>query len=211
MIGIMGGAFDPVHYGHLRPAQELHTALALESMRWIPTGQPMHRKKADTSPEHRLKMLQLAIEPVSEWQLDRREIDSGEPSYMVNTLASLREELGDRVPLLLLLGVDAFNHLAGWYHWRQLFELAHIVVSYRPGCDVNEHKTDELAKLIQHKRVDDAAQLRQQATGCILFHEVTQLDISSTAIRSMLIRGQSPRFLLPDAVLEYITHHSLYM
>ncbi|MBD3671820.1 MAG: nicotinate-nucleotide adenylyltransferase [Gammaproteobacteria bacterium] len=208
MIGILGGAFDPVHFGHLRPALELEQALGLEQLRLIPTGRPPHREAAHAEAGHRVTMLERAIEG-SDWLIDRREIERDGPSYMVDTLAELRTELGAERPLALMLGLDAFMGLTGWHQWRRLFELAHIVVSHRPGAEL-QGMDAELARELSQRQALQPSELHGRSAGLVWLHPVTQLDISSTAIRSLLAEGNDPRFLMPDAVVDYLRSHKLY-
>jgi nicotinate-nucleotide adenylyltransferase len=139
--------------------------------------------------------------------VDDREVRRAGPSFMVDTLKEIRSEAGD-TPLMLLIGQDAANALDGWHRWRDLFGLAHLVVMRRP--DAHFHCAGELRREIELRRVDEPGRLRQAAAGCVLALEITQLDISSTLIRELFARGRSPRFLMPDAVIEYIFERRLY-
>ncbi|WP_305907358.1 nicotinate-nucleotide adenylyltransferase [Methylomarinum sp. Ch1-1] len=204
MIGVYGGTFNPVHYGHLRTALEVSEAFALDEIRLIPCRLPPHRRQPQASAELRLRMLQLALSGVPGMRADRRELDREGPSYMVDTLRSLRRELADQ-SILLFLGVDAFAKLKTWHQWRQLFDYAHIVVMTRPG-----HRHDELDDFFDRRLVERPALLRKQQAGYLYFQHVTQLDISATAIRELIALNKDPRFLLPDSVIAYITEHKLY-
>src|SRR5260221_467262 len=132
-IGIMGGTFDPVHFGHLRLAQEAAEILGLELVRWVPAGQPWHRVAPLASAQHRLEMVRLPIEKNALFELDDAEIRQTAPGYTVETLERLRGEFGAKRPLVLLLGTDAFRNLSSWQRWRDLFDLAHVFVAQRPG------------------------------------------------------------------------------
>jgi len=207
MIGIFGGTFDPVHHGHLRVALELYQLLGLEEIRFIPCRQPPHRSMPQGSDAQRLAMLQLALADQPGFVIDQRELWRDGPSYMVDTLASIRAEVAD-LPVCLIVGADAFAKLAGWHHWTQLIELAHIVVAHRPGNAFLLE--DELLALYQRCQVDDARELSRAPAGHILRCQVTQLDISSVKIREELASGRSVRYLLPDAVWTYIQQQGLY-
>jgi len=211
MIGILGGAFDPVHHGHLRPAVELQQALGLEAIRLVPTGQPAHREAARAAADHRVAMLGLAVDGMPGWSIDRSELERDGPSYMVDTLEALRDDLGTEIPLVLLLGLDAFSGLSGWHRWQRLFDLAHVAVSHRPGAGL-DHLAGEpaLSRELSQRLVGSAAPLHSRSAGMIYLHPVTQLDISSTAIRDMVAREADPRYLLPDSVRDYIHSHHLY-
>lgn len=204
MIGIYGGTFNPVHYGHLRTALEIKETFALDEIRLIPCHIPPHRDQPDVSAETRLKLLQLAIENTPELVVDRRELDREGPSYMVDTLKSLRTDFVD-CPILLIIGIDAFDKLDTWHQWQRLFNFAHVVVMTRPG-----YKHSPLCRFLEDRLVDQSKQLLEQSAGCLYFQNVTQLDISATAIRELLANGKDPRFLLPDSVIDYIKQHKLY-
>jgi len=207
MIGIFGGTFDPVHHGHLRVALELYQQLGLDEVRFIPCRQPPHRSMPLASDAQRLAMLQLALSGQSGFVIDERELQREGPSYMVDTLTSIRAEVGD-VPVCLIVGADAFAKLAGWHHWRHLIELAHIVIAHRPGNAFLLE--DELLALYQRCQVDDAAELSRSQAGHILRCQVTQLDISSVKIREELANGRSVRYLVPEDVWAYIQQQGLY-
>ncbi len=204
MIGIYGGTFNPVHYGHLRTALEITQAFQLEQLRMIPCHLPPHRQVPDVSAETRLQMLRLAVADTPGLQLDRRELDRAGPSYMVDTLQSLRAEF-PQTSLLLIMGADAFAGLSNWHCWQQLPELAHIVVMTRPGFS---HPA--LSEFWQARHCTDKAQLATQAAGYLMFETVSQLEISATYIRQIIAAGGNPQFLLPDAVLAFIKQHQLY-
>lgn len=207
MIGLLGGTFDPIHYGHLRIALEVKEALGLAQVRFIPCRQPPHRDAPGATPQQRLQLLRLAAADMPGFAVDTRELERDGPSYMVDTLASLRSELGD-TPLCLILGRDAFLGLPGWRRWRELLDYAHLAVVQRPGPSLPS--AGELAVLEEtHRR--EPGQLRAAPSGGICFLPVSQLDISATRIRELLRSGRDPRFLLPDAVLESIRRTGLYL
>lgn len=207
-IGILGGTFDPIHDGHLRLALELLETLALQEIRFIPSRQPPHRTAPGAAPAQRLAMLERALTGQPGFILDDREMRRQGPSYMVDTLASLRAQFGDTRPLCLLLGEDAFAGLESWHRWREISELAHIVVASRPGHELN--LSGELAAQTAIRRLEDTDQLGAQPAGGILFQPVTPLDISATAIRALIAQRRSPRYLLPEAVRTYLHEQGLY-
>jgi len=210
-IGILGGTFDPVHFGHLRMAQELRDELQLASVRFVPAASPPHRDQPQTAAAHRVAMTRLAIAGNPAFSLDTRELDRPGPSYTFDTLTELRAELGRDTPLCLLVGGDAFLGLPTWHRWRELLDLAHIVVAHRPGAIPSEAAmADELRALWEKRRTDDPASLHRSPAGNILLHRITALDIAASAIRSTLRHGRSVRYLLPDAVSDYIQTHHLY-
>lgn len=212
-IGLLGGTFDPIHYGHLRLAEEMADALGLDSVRLIPAGLPPHRAQPLASPEARKDMVQLAIAGNPRFVLEQYEVLKAMPSYMVETLTALREEVGYATPLVLFLGLDAFSGLTGWHEWQRLLGLAHLAVAYRPGHAEPgwERALDpQLRQLLLQRQTGLASNLRHAPAGAIWLHAITQLDISATRLRAMIRLGESPRYLLPDAVIDYIRGHQLY-
>jgi nicotinate-nucleotide adenylyltransferase len=211
-IGLIGGTFDPIHFGHLRMAVELAGWLGLERVRFIPAAQPPHRSQPRTAIHHRVEMTRIAIAGNTGFALDTREVEREGMSYTVGTLKSLRQELGTDMPLWLFMGADAFLGLNTWNNWRQLFELSNIAVAHRPGYRLTHADAlgDELREVLQRHQVKGTP-ASGQAAGQILLRPVTQLDISATAIRNAIREGISPRYLLPEAVLHYIHTHHLYL
>lgn len=212
-IGIFGGTFDPIHFGHLRLAEEMAAALNLREVRFIPSGQPPHRAMPQTSALHRVEMVRRAITGNPCFVLDEREVQRTEqhasPSYTVDTLNELRAEVGPAQPLYLLLGADAFMGLPSWHEWRRLFELAHIVVAERPGTAWQHALPQDLQAEIGTRWVE-AADAHVGAAGKVLGLQMTPLAISARAIREALAAQKSVRYLLPDAVLDYLQQQQLY-
>ncbi|HEC19385.1 MAG TPA: nicotinate-nucleotide adenylyltransferase [Gammaproteobacteria bacterium] len=210
MIGVFGGTFDPVHCGHLRSALDVKQALGLRELRLIPCYQPPHREAPVANPGQRLTMLRAAVGDESDLLVDNREMQREGISYMVDTLASLREEVGDE-PLCLILGSDAFLQLDSWHDWRRIPELAHIVVTHRPGWELAiEQASPAIQALWRERHVSDLAELGQSPAGKIFLQPITPLEISATRIREMVAAGENPRFFLPDAVWNLIRMNGLY-
>lgn len=216
-LGIFGGTFDPVHLGHLRLAEEAADSLGLAAVRWIPAGQPAHRAQTAKAPRvaaaYRLEMVRLAIAGNPRFTLDSAEVDAAAPSYTVPTLERLRAapDCGAHRPLVLLVGADAFAGLPDWHRWETLFELAHIAVAHRPGFPVDAASLPPaLAAIYRRRRAESPARLAAAPAGCIVTFAMTQLAVSATQIRALLANGQSPRYLLPDAVIAYIQKQLLY-
>jgi nicotinate-nucleotide adenylyltransferase len=207
VIGILGGTFDPIHYGHLRPAAQVLQALDLEEIRFVPTARPPHRKPPVASYEHRSRMVELAIASLDRFRVDDRESRIPGPSYTVHTLASLRAELGKQ-PLCLLIGSDAFLELESWYQWRRLLQLAHIVVMERPGSPMAT--AAQLPAWASERVCREKGELARSPSGKLLLQHVDPQDISASRIRAMIANGQSIAGLLPDAVWHYIRRNRLY-
>jgi nicotinate-nucleotide adenylyltransferase len=206
-IGIFGGTFDPVHIGHLRTAHELLTTLDLAEVRFIPSRLPPHRPPTVAPEALRLRMLEAAVDGLPGFRVDDRELRRPGLSYMVDTLASLRAEVGAQ-PLCLLLGLDAFLGVPTWHHWRELPELAHIVVARRPG--IAGEIDGEDGDLLRSRVISEPGGLAAVPAGGVLMLDVTQLEISSAAIRRLVEAGADPRFLVPDTVRELILKTHIY-
>lgn len=207
VTAIFGGTFNPIHFGHLRSALELTEFLGLTSLRFIPARQPPHRRVPAVSAEHRAAMVELAIAGEPRFVCDRRELDRDGPSYTVLTLESLRTELGEEHSLLLTMGCDAVQGLAGWHRWQELLNFAHLVILARPGWKMPA--TGPVAALLEDRR-GSMEQLVSAPAGTVLSLELRPQDVSATAIRGLLQSGMSARYLLPERVLEYIDEHGLY-
>jgi len=209
-IGVFGGTFDPIHYGHLRLAEDMADVLSLDRVLLIPAGQPPHRGAPRIAASHRLEMVRRAIAGNPRFVADAREVQRPHPSYTVDTLISLRTELGAAQPLWLLLGADAFLDLPSWHEWRRLFELANIAVAERPGARLMQ--SDAIMEPLKSEMSQRQVTLGTPTgpAGSVLLRATPPLDISATAIRDILARHGSARYLLPDAVLDYIHEHQLY-
>lgn len=206
-MGIFGGTFDPVHYGHLRTAFEMLQALSFGEVRFMPCGSPPHRDEPIAPPELRLEMVRLATEGQRGFVVDDRELRRDGPSYSVDTLSALRGEFPLR-PIALIIGMDAFLGLPKWYHWREILQLAHIVVAHRPGWRAPD--VGPLGELLADRGTHRVADLHEAKAGHIYIHDVTQLEISSTEIRALVAVGRDPRFLMPDPVRKLIAESGCY-
>ncbi len=195
MIGILGGTFDPVHYGHLRPALEVMQAVGLRQVRFVPNNIPPHREIPSLNSQSRLELLSTAIADQPGFVLDERELLREGRSYMVDTLASLRQDFPSE-SICLMLGTDAFLGLKQWHQWQRIPQFCHLIVTTRPGFEFSSDAIDDLPVTLARS----AAKLDEVAAGRILLQSVTRLDISASAIRKMLANGQSVRYLLPDTV-----------
>jgi nicotinate-nucleotide adenylyltransferase len=206
-IGLFGGTFDPIHYGHLRTAFELWQALRLAQVRFLPTGDPPHREPSLASPELRLQMVQAAIAGSGAFVADDREMRRTGVSYSVDTLLDLRREYPER-SLCLLLGMDAFLGMPHWHRWRDIFELAHVVVAHRPGWKAPI--TGPLGEVMVDRGTGSVRELHGAPAGRIYVHAVTQLEISSTELRQLILAGRDLKFLVPEPVRELIATSGCY-
>ena len=207
-IGVFGGTFDPIHYGHLRTAFEMLQALQFEEVRLIPCGDPPHRGATHADAKLRFRMVEVAIQELAGFVSDDRELRRDGPSYSIDTLTSLREEFPDR-SLGLIVGMDAFLGLPKWHRWDEILDLAHIVVAHRPGWRAPD--MGPLGALINEHGTHKVNDLHIASHGRIHIHAVTQLEIASTEIRDLVAAGRDPRFLMPDAVRNVIEETGIYM
>jgi len=208
MIGVLGGTFDPIHHGHLRLALEMSEQLGLEKVHLIVSANPPHRQMPQTPAEMRFEMVKLAIENEKNLIADDREIKRNRPSYTVETLLEMREEMGKELPICLILGMDAFLGLLTWFKWEKLLELAHLIITQRP--EINQTFSEPLQKLLEKHQIYDINKIKEKSAGYILFEAVPMLNISATQIRQCFIKKQNPRYLLPESVLKFISQQGLY-
>ena len=204
MIGIFGGTFDPVHYGHIKPALSVKQALHLTQLRFIPNRIPPHRQKPWLSVAQRLSLLESALKDSPDIIIDQRELNREGPSYMVDTLKSLKSDFPDE-GFCLIIGMDAFYGIASWFKWRSLFELCQLVVTTRPGFDQNEikhHMGSSDYQFLAQKMTTDinvfTAAESPPEMGGILLQSVPQLDISSSEIRQNIQNGDEVSQWMPQ-------------
>jgi len=206
-VGVFGGTFDPIHYGHLRTAFEMLQALDFGEVRFIPCGDPPHRGSTFATAVERLAMVEAAAAGQPGLVVDDREVRRSGPSYSYDTLASLRQEFPDR-SLGLILGMDAFLNLPGWHRWDEILDLAHIVVAHRPGWRAPDY--GPLGDLLADRGTHKVESLHASPAGLVHIHAVTQLEIASTDIRQLIAIGRNPRFLMPDSVIEVMQELACY-
>jgi len=206
-IGIFGGTFDPIHFGHLRTGFELMQTLQLQQLRWIPSGRPGHRDAPLATPDMRLSMVRAAIEGQEGFVADDREVKRERTTYTIDTLEELRNEFPES-PLCLILGMDAFLGLPRWHRSTELLSLCHIVVAHRPGWQLPQAGT--LTELVSTCGTTNVAELHAALSGRIYVHAVTQLEIASSELRAILVSGGDPRFLVPEPVRRIILETGCY-
>jgi nicotinate-nucleotide adenylyltransferase len=204
MIGIMGGTFDPIHYGHLRTALEAAEALSLQQVLFIPTHTPLLKQRPTCSKEDRVNMLKLAINNTPLFTLDEREIVREGCSYTVDTLSALCADYPAE-QFVFLLGADAFAGFKQWKNWQAILQQVHLAVLHRPDYSV------DLSAWQPQQWVTDRVVLQGMLSGGIFPLAVTQLSISSTFIRQQITQQKNVRFLLPDQVVNYIMERRLYL
>ena len=176
-------------------------------MRFLPTGNPPHREAPLASSELRLQMVRAAVAGQPGFAVDDREIRRSGVSYSVDTLIDLRREYPQR-SLCLLLGMDAFLGMPSWHRWREIFELAHVVVAHRPGWKAPI--TGPLGEVMVDRGTGSVRDLHGSIAGRIHVHAVTQLEIASTDLRELILSGRDLRYLVPDAVRDLIVRTGCY-
>jgi nicotinate-nucleotide adenylyltransferase len=211
-LALLGGTFDPVHFGHLRIAQDTAAALKLPEVRLIPAQQNVLRDRPGASAGDRFAMLQLAVQNVPGLVTDDCELKRESASYTITTLEHFRAAYPTR-SLIWLIGVDAFLKIQSWHRAHELFDFAHFVVLNRPGFATANVFSASMSDVWQGRATNDAALLSSETHGRIYLHTVAPQAISATEIRNMIRAGASDEALLPllpAAVLAYIRQHRLY-
>lgn len=209
MIGVYGGTFDPVHYGHLRTSLEVREALELDELRFVPCQIPPHRGAPGATPEQRVAMLRAALADAPYGvRIDTRELERAGPSFMFDTLSSIRDDIGSKTPLALIVGSDAFHGLHRWHRWQSLIELAHIVVMQRPGTEPTWPL--EVDVFFAHRLCQHPTDLNIRPAGLIHIIVVSQLEISASHIRQLVGQQKSAQYLTPEPVLRLIDQNQLY-
>ncbi len=203
LIGVNGGTFDPIHFGHLRSALEVLMALELDEVKFIPSFQPVHKDAPCVSAVDRCEMVRLAIKRQPLFSLDTIEVDREGASFMVDTLSTLKKKNPDDT-LVLMMGVDAFAKFDSWHKWQDILEVANLAIMNRPGCVKSySKKVNEILK--KHK-----VESLNLSFGQVVELSVTQLDLSATALRSFLQKNETVDYLMPASVVEYIQKNNLY-
>lgn len=211
-IGLFGGTFDPVHFGHLRLATELAEAFHLDNVVFIPAGLPYHRgRDAHATSEERLTMLKLATQRDARFDVDDRELKREGPTYTYDTLAEIRKERGPDQPLVFLSGSDSFEKIDTWHRWTELFDLAHFVVAIRADDQEWQSRGPGAFPKDAWPRITlNPREMLSAPAGKIMTFFMTPIAISSTAIRTLAHESASIRYLTPDPVVEYVRSHNLY-
>ncbi|MBC7990806.1 MAG: nicotinate-nucleotide adenylyltransferase [Luteimonas sp.] len=206
---LYGGTFDPVHNGHLAVARHARDALSAE-VHLMPAADPPHKGPTHADARQRAEMLALAIGTESGLVLDRRELLRDGPSYTIDTLRALRGEIGQQVPVALLVGADSFLGLSSWRSWQQLFELAHFVVAERPGNGLEDRLPAELSRQTDGRWIESPAGLHHDPAGRILRLQQPLRSESASDIRRRIRDQDAWQDQLPPPVAAYIVENGLY-
>jgi nicotinate-nucleotide adenylyltransferase len=209
MLGILGGTFNPIHNGHLHLAERLQQTLGFEAVRFMPAAIPALKDVPSVSAEQRAGMVKLAIINHPTFEIDTRELERAGPSYTIDSLISLRKELGDEVSICWLIGSDAFAKLNTWHRWSELLNYCHFLVVKRPHSEQLNWNA-EVESLLESHETSEVETIKNSASGKILIQEIEALDISSTQIRQHIASKENVGNLMPSNVINYIQKYHLY-
>ena len=207
-IGILGGSFDPIHFGHIKPGLQLAEKFQLQSIRLIPCKVSPFKDDTFASAQHRWNMISIISGSSELFEADSRELERNTPSYTYETLREIASEVSSETTLFWIMGEDALLGFPGWYHAEEIMRLCHVLVMRRPGYDASDD--GETSEWLKRYMCDDKDKLEQKQCGYIYITDVELFDISSTQIRDIVQAGEQPRFMLPGGVWNYIKRNNLY-
>ncbi|MBI5587874.1 MAG: nicotinate-nucleotide adenylyltransferase [Deltaproteobacteria bacterium] len=211
-LAVIGGTFNPIHYGHLRVAEEVRESLGLDKILFIPTFIPPHKTDEPmTPPKTRLDMARLAVSDNPGFEVSDIEIKRGGKSYTIDTVRALKSGAGEDLKVFLIIGSDSFNDITTWCEYRELFRLSSFVVVERPGYPVKTPGEVLPVELARKFWYDASAGVFMNSDGnTITYLQTTLIDVSSSEIRRKVREGRSVRYLLPGQVMDYIYGQKLY-
>lgn len=207
-LAILGGTFDPVHFGHLKSAVAVRDLLGVAILKLVPSFIPPHKSLPDSTAVQRLSMLQIAMDDLCGIAVDDREISRQGVSYTVETLQSFRDEVGGNRPLYFVLGIDSFCTLNEWQRWREINDIAHLVVLSRPGY--RPKIPSELQDWANRNTVAGISCIEGRSCGGICHVDLVQIEVSASKIREMIGAGIRPTGKMPEKVIDYVFEHRLY-
>ncbi len=209
LYAILGGTFDPIHYGHLHLANSLIKKLSLSKIIFMPNHIPPHRPQPKASAKQRVAMIKYAIENNALFAVDELELKKTTPSYTIETLKTIRKHITPEQPLAFIVGQDVLLTLSTWHQWQSLIDYCHLVICQRPGYHKDIREKQLLDWFTQH-HTNKVSLLHQQPHGYIYPADIPVLSISATEIRQRCANGLQYNKLLPNAVHQYILQHHLY-
>lgn len=208
MLGIFGGTFDPVHFGHIKTALGLLEHFDFEQVRFVPCQRSPFKQRVYADARHRRQMLNLVVSSNDKLIVDDRELRHLGPCYTIDTLKELREEAESYKPLVLIMGMDAYSDFCRWRDYREILLLCNIMLLQRPGYVLAERGCEK--ELYERHIASDIMEISETLNGHIYLSDERKVDVSSTAIRQAVAAGRQPRYLLPGSVWNYICEHNLY-
>ena len=210
-IGIYGGTFNPIHFGHLRAAEEICQRFKMKEVIFVPSADPPHKESKDiVQPIHRLKMTNLAVTGNPKFSVSDVEIQRRGKSYSIDTVQELKKLRPDD-DLAFIMGIDAFLEIHTWHKYEEIFAECDFIVTSRPGAAKKSFQQaipERLRNSFKRKR--SGRELTHSSGRRLVFTDVTDLNIAASQIRKMICNGLSIRYLLPRRVMEYILEHQLY-
>lgn len=222
-IGVMGGTFDPIHLGHLRAAEEIHWAFQLDRIIFVPAARPPHKKEEEVqaSALQRYEMVSLATAYTSHFSVSPIELNRPGRSYSVETVREFRRLYGEENTVYFIMGVDAFRHIATWKDAGELLSLAQVIVTARPGWQLDEVERsmgpaqqrllgEPRFKYLRISEITPEIARQRHEPRLVLLVEVVSLNISSSEIRRLVKEGRSIRYLVTETVAAYVAKHRLY-
>ena len=204
-IGILGGSFDPIHFGHIKPCITLAETFHLQSIHLLPCKVSPFKENTFTSSQHRWNMVSMIAANSDLFVADSRELERDTPSYTYETLLNLKEEYSDKAVLFWVMGVDSLIDFHRWFKAEKIMQLCHVLVVQRPGFQM---PADD--QWLKAYLCDDIEELKIKECGCIYVTDTEMIDVSSTQIRSLVASGEQPKYLLPGGVWNYIKRNNLY-
>ncbi len=207
-IGLLGGSFDPIHFGHIKPGLQLAEKFQLQLIKLIPCKISPFKDNTFTSAQHRWNMVSMVAGSSECFEADARELERDSPSYTYETLRDIASEVSSETTLFWIMGEDALIDLPKWYQADKIMQLCHVLVMRRPGYDATQQT--EVSEWLTPYICHDEGELNEKQCGCIYMTDVELFDISSTAIREVIRTGEQPRFMLPGGVWNYIKRNNLY-
>ncbi len=210
-LGLLGGTFNPIHFGHLRAAEEIRENIDLDRITFIPSALPPHKKvEPPITAADRLEMARRAVADHPFFEVSEVEIKRPRLSYTVETLRYFQESVGAGTELFFIVGMDAFLEINTWKSYKELFRLSHFVVLTRPGSPdaLKKFLTEHISSGYRHD--PERKRYLHPELRAVFFQNVTPLDISSTKIRALVHEGRSIRYLTPRIVEEYIINKGIY-
>ena len=210
MIGIFGGSFDPIHFGHIKSALALLENFEFTQIRFMPCQLSPLKGNVFANAQHRWQMLSLVCSSQAKLLVDDRELKRQEPSYTIDSVIELREEFGGSQSLVLIVGVDAYLAFCKWHRYEEILSYCHVILLHRPGYSLSESGSECEKEYYELNKTEDSKLLAMQSHGKIYMSELEKLDISSTLIREMIAQGKQPKYMLPGNVWNYVRRNELY-
>ena len=208
MLGIFGGSFDPVHFGHIKTALALLERFNFEQICFVPCRRSPFKQKVYASARHRWRMLNLIVGSNDRLAADDRELRRSGPCYTIDTLKESREETKGHKSLVLIMGMDAYSGFCQWRDYKEILSLCNMMLLQRPGYALAEQGCEK--ELYDRHAANDIMAISTALNGRIYLSDEKKFDVSSTAIRQAVVAGDQPRYLLPGSVWNYICEHNLY-